>query len=191
MAILAASAMALKEWAVVCRALELGRQIITLRKGGIHERSGVFQTEQEQFWLYPTYEHQRREEIVAEAWPLLAEVESVAASATGTVRCQLYAQVQYAVELRALEQALALRGLHLWTEEVIRQRFAYKRPGLWLLVLRVYRLEQPHTVAELPRYAGCRSWVTLEQPLPTTGAEPVLDEAAFARRLAEIHRRLA
>src|SRR5436309_14463591 len=49
---------ALKEWASVCSALEEGRQIILLRKGGILEAIGGFELEYPQFFLFPTYLHQ-------------------------------------------------------------------------------------------------------------------------------------
>ena len=39
---------ALKEWAVVARALGSGRQTLLLRKGGIHERRGEFEVELDQ-----------------------------------------------------------------------------------------------------------------------------------------------
>ena len=50
---------ALKEWAVAVNALESGKTIMLLRKGGIHERGGRFQVAHEQVLLYPTYEHQQ------------------------------------------------------------------------------------------------------------------------------------
>lgn len=174
---------ALKEWAVVCRALEIGRQIVTLRKGGIHEPNGAFRPEHDEFWLYPTYEHQRREEIVEDAWPLLETVQTCPERVAGQLTLRLYARVVLAQELSNLESALALRGLHIWTEEAIRQRFTYRRPGLSLLALRIYRIPMAHRLPELPRYAGCRSWVKLERPLSTTGAEPVLSDTAFAEKL--------
>jgi hypothetical protein len=34
-------------------------------------------------------------------------------------------------------------------------------------------------LTETPVYHGCKSWVELDQPLPTEGAKPVLDDAAF------------
>src|SRR5687768_3845167 len=40
---------ALKEWATVCTALETGRQILLLRKGGIHETGGQFELEHSRF----------------------------------------------------------------------------------------------------------------------------------------------
>src|SRR5580658_10363220 len=54
---------ALKEWAVVCGALEEGRQIILLRKGGIYESAGEFEIEHRQFLLFPTYLHQNAEMV--------------------------------------------------------------------------------------------------------------------------------
>src|SRR2546425_312716 len=55
----------LKEWAVVCRALETGRQIILLRKGGIYESGGEFELENQEFFLFPTYLHQKAEMLKA------------------------------------------------------------------------------------------------------------------------------
>src|SRR5271154_4893658 len=51
-------AVALKEWATVCRALESGRQILLLRKGGIYEAAGEFELEHRRFLLFPTFLHQ-------------------------------------------------------------------------------------------------------------------------------------
>jgi hypothetical protein len=57
---------ALKEWAVATRALEQGNTVLLLRKGGIHERGGVFTVAQSQVLLYPTYEHQKPHLLKAE-----------------------------------------------------------------------------------------------------------------------------
>ena len=54
---------ALKEWSVVCRALEDGRQVVLLRKGGVLEYRQGFEIKHESFWLYPTLEHQSKEFI--------------------------------------------------------------------------------------------------------------------------------
>src|SRR3954447_24211157 len=58
MALPTSLSVALKEWATVCRALESGRQILLLRKGGIYESGGEFQVENREFLLFPTYVHQ-------------------------------------------------------------------------------------------------------------------------------------
>src|SRR5919205_163866 len=50
---------AFKEWAVTVRALAEGEQLLTLRKGGVHEPSKQFELEHNRFFLYPTFDHQR------------------------------------------------------------------------------------------------------------------------------------
>jgi hypothetical protein len=75
--------------------------------------------------------------------------------------------------------ALLLSHLHCWSEETIRKRFNYRVPGLFLLAVRVHRAPLIHEIAELPTYAGCRSWVELETPLSTEGSTPVLDDESF------------
>src|SRR5687768_8095015 len=67
---------ALKEWAVTCRALREGRQILLLRKGGIEDDCGVFELEHRAFWLQPTYDHQSDDRLKPEYRDLLAEVEA-------------------------------------------------------------------------------------------------------------------
>ena len=52
---------AFKEWAVTVRALAEGEQLVTLRKGGIREENKHFELEHEQFFLYPTFDHQRND----------------------------------------------------------------------------------------------------------------------------------
>lgn len=49
---------ALKEWAIVCRALESGNQILLFRKGGIMEFRNGFELKFKNFFLFPTFEHQ-------------------------------------------------------------------------------------------------------------------------------------
>jgi hypothetical protein len=61
----------------------------------------------------------------------------------------------------------------------VRKRFNYRVPGLHVLVVRVHRAPKVHEIDDLPRYAGCKSWVELEAPLTTEGAMPVLSDADF------------
>ena len=69
-------------------------------------------------------------------------------------------------------------GLHTLNWATVEQRFSYRnRPGLNLLLLRVYRLPVPHQIQNIERYDGCVSWVELEKLLSVTDAEPVLDGA--------------
>ncbi|HVZ81376.1 MAG TPA: DUF1802 family protein, partial [bacterium] len=66
---------ALKEWAVVLKALEEGKQTILLRKGGIAEEGGEFKPEHPEFFLYPTFEHETPAAIKADWRPRLASIE--------------------------------------------------------------------------------------------------------------------
>jgi hypothetical protein len=168
----------LKEWAVICRALAEGRQAQILRKGGIEEPAGTFHLEHRRFWLYPTYVHQQRAGVKPQALPLLEQAEAERPAA-GVVRLAHFAEVAGIYQLHNLAAALAVDRLHLWSEETVRGRFAYRRPGLNVLPVRVYRAAQAVELPEEPSYAGCRSWVDLGRPLPTDGAVPVLSDEAF------------
>jgi hypothetical protein len=169
---------ALKEWAVVCRALAEGRQALVLRKGGIAEKADEFQLEQTRFWLFPTYVHQQQGGIKPEAAPLLEQAEADRPP-TGTVRLSHFAEVVGVYHVHELVPVLLLGHLHSWSEETVRARFAYRRPGLYVLPLRVYRAAEVFELPDTAYYAGCRSWVELERALSTEGATPVLDDEAF------------
>jgi hypothetical protein len=176
---------ALKEWAVVCAALAEGKQALLLRKGGIAEEAGEFQVEQPRFWLYPTYTHQQRAGIKPETLPLLAQVEAERPP-PGVLRISHFAEVTGVYRVRDLVSALVLAHLHCWSEETVRQRFAYRTPGLIVLPVRVFRSRAVIELPETAHYAGCRSWVELEQDLSTDGAVPVLSDEA----MEELHHSL-
>jgi hypothetical protein len=169
---------AFKEWAVICEALGRGEQSLILRKGGIDERDGEFIVNESRFWLYPTFSHQQNDGIIEAARPLLKHVDANRPP-TGILRLQLWAEVKTIYRIREELPALLLSHLHCWSEETVRQRFQYKTPGLYLLVVRVHQAPTVHEIAELPAYEGCRSWVELEKPLPTEGSTPVLDDESF------------
>jgi hypothetical protein len=166
---------AFKEWAIICRALADGRQALILRKGGIAEAGAEFQIEHTRFWLYPTYTHQQRAGIQTEALPLLDQVEADRPPA-GRIRLSHFAEVAGIYHVHHLFAALALSHLHLWSDETVRMRFAYRAPGIYVLPVRVYRAAEVVELAETASYAGCRSWVDLGLELPTAGAIPVLPE---------------
>ncbi len=65
---------ALKEWAVTVQALAQGRQVLLLRKGGIHEEGKDFRVVHPAFLLYPTYEHQREDLLKPAAQPSLKQL---------------------------------------------------------------------------------------------------------------------
>lgn len=178
---------ALKEWAVICRALATGRQALLIRKGGIAESSGEFAVEQRRFWLFPTYVHQQNAGIMPEAAPLLEQAEADPPP-PDTVRLTHFAEAARTYVVRELSDAEKLAGLHCWSPQTVQSRFEYRRPGLSVLAVRVYRAPQVFDLPNTAEYAGCRSWVELDRALPTEGATPVLEERAFAELLRTLDR---
>ncbi len=167
---------ALKEWATVCRAIEAGRQIVLLRKGGIYEAAGEFEVEHRQFLLFPTYLHQNLKMLKPEAHvgfePLAAEPSKIEIRAA--------AKVTGIIELKDRKQMDAIDAEHIWTPALIDMRFNYRPENpLYLLIVRGYRLPKPVAIENTPAYAGCKSWVPLNSPVATAGAEPALPDADY------------
>ncbi len=181
---------ALKEWAVVCQALADGRQTLLIRKGGILEMKRGFQVEHREFWLFPTYVHQRPEDLIPEAQAGLAEAEA-ARPPEGRIALEFCASVSDVVLVSDLERLQGLSGLHILSRNCVASRFHYRnRPGVHVMVLRVYRRPAPVYLQNTPEYDGCVSWVELEQPLETAGCVPVLTDGEFEDRRAEVRARL-
>jgi hypothetical protein len=181
---------ALKEWAVICRALETGRQTLLLRKGGIAEGAGGFRAEHNCFWLYPTQFHQSAEQLAPEFASLLSDVDQLR-TGDGRIVVRSFAIVEQVEYITSLEQALSLRGLHGWSDAVVEQRFNYKKPGLYLFVVRIFAATNSTAVTESATMAGCKSWVQLPAAIAADELTPVMDDALFAQTVAEIQRRLA
>jgi hypothetical protein len=165
---------ALKEWAVICKALAQGRQALLLRNGGIAEQGGEFKVEYRRFWLLPTYTHQQETGIQPAAQDLLRQVEAERPP-TGVMRFTHFADVTGIYVIKDAWLPYMLAHLHIWSEEAVRQRFEYRSPGLFVLSVRVYRSNTPFELPDLPQYQGCHSWVKLAEALPDEG-EPVLSD---------------
>ncbi len=174
---------ALKEWAVVCRALEQGRQTVLLRKGGILEAAGEFEVENRQFLLFPTYLHQNLTMLKpsehAGFESRSAEPEQVLITAAGVVTD--------IARLKSRRQIDAIDDEHVWTPPLIDMRFNYRPTNpLYLLLVRAYRLPHPVPLANTPAYAGCKSWVPLNETVELGATLPVLDDVTYERRRTSI-----
>jgi len=55
-----------------------------------------------------------------------------------------------------------------------------------VLMARVFRLPASESRPERPEYAGCKTWVTLDSPISTEGAAPVLTDEEFAERARQL-----
>ena len=167
---------ALKEWATVCRALEEGRQILLLRKGGIHEAAGEFELEHRRFLLFPTYLHQNAKMLKTAERKGLATMTAEPA----TIRLSAMGEVTDIVPVVSRAVMDSLDDWHIWTPPLIDMRFNYRPENpLYVLLVRVSRLPEPVTIENTPAYAGCKSWVPLESGVSTAGMLTVLDEARY------------
>jgi hypothetical protein len=182
---------ALKEWAIVCQALADGRQTLLIRKGGIHEIREGFEVAHRSFWLFPTYVHQNAADLVATVHDEFRAFHAVQPD-PGTLSIQLYATVEDVVRVTELERLRPLAGQHILSWECVAARFHYRnKPGVHLLLLRVYRRPEPILLSFKQWYDGCVSWVDLDQPLRPDGCRPVLSDAEFSVRVANIQRALS
>ena len=177
---------ALKEWAVLVDAMARGDVIAMVRKGGIREQRAGFQVRHDRFLLYPTYFHEKAAEVAPR---LVGGLEAAHARrpAEGRLRLELVGQVA-AVWPVADESLLpAIGHEHGLAPAAVASRFHYRnRPGVQVVAVRLARLRAPVEVAEVRRYAGCVSWVELDEPVDVSGATPVVAEPEFTRRLAAL-----
>lgn len=173
---------ALKEWAVTVDALLAGETILLIRKGGIRDAKGQFTVQARRVLLLPTYEHQRSDLLK----PAFTQVPA-APEITDTVRFTGWAEITHVV---ALQSPVALERLypwHMWNQAFIEQRLQWQpqRP-LYLLLLRSHRLPQPVSIPQRPEYGGCRSWITLAEPVDISASQPVIKLDAYDAQVAQI-----
>jgi len=177
---------ALKEWAVTVDALAQGRQILLLRKGGIHEEGKDFRVIHPEFLLYPTYEHQREDLLKDENQEQLRRLLSQPYTQE-EIRFSHWAKVEELVEISQQEPVDALSPHYIWTKEYAQSRLHWKPMlPLSIMLMRVYRMEQPVTVPFLPEYRGCTSWVDILSNVDLGRMEPVVSDDDFHRMVDEI-----
>src|SRR5215472_12228896 len=155
------SAAGLKGWAIVCKALEEGRQVILLRKGGIMEYKNGFEVKHSNFFLYPTYEHQSKESLQPD---YADNLDSVLQNTPRDNRNRI-SSCATAIQVMQITDEVVLGRLekyHIWNDRYvnIRMRYNPKKP-MNVVVLRVYKMNNPIEVDIEPELTGCRSWVPI------------------------------
>lgn len=177
---------ALKEWAVAVDALEQGKTIMLLRKGGISERGGRFQVAQKTVLLYPTYEHQQSFLLKPEYADLVTPVTS--GWHPESVRIGSFATVTDIFPVTDENIVNALLPFHIWNEQFISDRLKWKpRQPLYILLLRTYKLAQVQMIPYESAYGGCKSWIDLLQPIAIENSVPVLNDALYNQLTSEIN----
>jgi hypothetical protein len=172
-----------KEWDVVCEALGSGRQALLLRKGGIHEGRAGFSFKHEDFVLFPTRFHAQGEqvrvpyELSGGEWEPGEEVPI-------RYRCEAV----WARTLTDWDVVKRLEGFHVWSEDLVRERFSWGEEGsIHCALVKVSRLVEPWALPYEKKFGGCRTWVEL--PGGVGASDPVQEDEEFAelaRRVEEI-----
>jgi len=172
---------ALREWASVIEALTQGRQIVLLRKGGIADSS--FAVEASRFYLLPTYLHQKEKQFKAADRHFFAATDR-SDSNPDRVPVSIWCEVAATFQVREIDRLLALDPFLIFTAETIHERFRFRPDqAVHVIAVRAFELALPVSVDMRPEYAGCRSWISLEEEIDVSGSKAVLGDSEFAERL--------
>lgn len=145
-------------------ALGRGRQVVLARKGGIADAD--FGLEAREFYLYPTYFHQGESE------------------ARPSVEITHWAEVVRTWSLRDAEMLARLAPHVVLPMSTLETRYRFRPDqALHVIGVRVWSLPRPVTVSFRDEYAGCRSWLSVEDEIDISGSAPVLGESALRERL--------
>jgi hypothetical protein len=175
---------ALKEWAVTVKALEEGRQVLLIRKGGIHEKR--FPIEHQEFLLYPTFDHQNVDLLKPEYHLDLKEVQLMRCP-PGMVKVGSWASVSDVWEVTSEATLQALSPHLMWSHNYAEQRLRWRpTQPLRVVAVRAYRLGEPRILQAREEYGGCLSWLELADEVGLAGLQPALDDAAFEEKLAPV-----
>lgn len=158
---------ALKEWSNVIAALGDGVQVVLIRKGGIADPS--FGVESERFYLYPTFFHQGESEHRP--------------SVTVTHWCE----VVKTWKVNDLELLSGLETHVVMPRETLNARYRFRPDqAVFVIAVRAWELARPVEVHFEESYAGCRSWISLEDEIDVEGSRRVLGEPELQARIEEI-----
>ena len=195
---------ALKEWAIVCNALEDGLQTVLLRKGGIMEYKDGFEVKHDSFFLYPTLEHQSREYLQSNYLEKFDREYTNPINADGQNRISIksWAKVERIIEIFNANELVKINDYHIWNNKYLQLRMNYNSSKpLTVMVIRVYKLLSPLNLEIDPKWSGCKSWIDIQVPaydsLNSSAAinkseliEPVLIDSEFEKISNELEEAL-
>ncbi len=156
---------AVKEWAVICRALITGRQDIILRKGGIVEPGGSFQLLADEFYLFPTFVHQSKDHLIPSAQDLLITIDEDRPP-EGTVEFRHRIHVTESFTICEPDELAALRPRHVWSDAIVTERFHRWEQNLHVMVVTVHPVTPAICIPWEDSYSGCKSWITFDSNKP-------------------------
>jgi hypothetical protein len=163
---------ALKEWSSVIAALARGEQVLLIRKGGIADSN--FGLEATRFYLFPTNFHEG------------------GTSPPATVLITHWCEAVHTWQIRDLPTLYRLEPLVIFDRATLEQRYRFRSDqAVNVIALRTFELPRPVEVRMNERYAGCRSWVSLDEEIDTEGSRPVLSDTELRARIETVDALLA
>ena len=182
---------ALKEWAISAESLAQGRQILLLRKGGLHDEDGGFQLEHDSFYLMPTWFHQERGLVKSAHQDLWGQAPREGDEGPKLAYLRHFAQVVEVWQLQENAESALKEAAHIYSASYLDLRFSYQQEKpLLCAALRLWTLDAPVRYELRAQDLGCKSWVEWEAPL-VCGAKTAVEDEAFARKLQELRDVLA
>ncbi len=158
---------ALKEWASVIAALGRGEQVVLIRKGGIADPK--FGLEAMRFYLFPTNFHEG------------------GAPPTPAIPITHWCEAIYTWEVRDLDVLLRLEPLVVFDRETLETRYRFRQDqAIHVIAVRTFELAQSARVTMNEQYAGCRSWISLDEEIDIDGSRPVLNDAELQAKIESV-----
>ncbi len=175
---------------MACDEMRDGRQTVLIRKGGIREENGVFEMTDREFFLLPTYEHQKSSLLKPDAVKKLEQIQAVSRN-PNEIAIDSYVVVEEILTCISEDKINSIADEFPWNEEYVKMRFDFNPyDPLYVLLLRVYRLPKAVTLPAIKDYDGCKSWVTLERNISLEGMKPVLSDREHVARSEKIRKLL-
>ena len=163
---------ALKEWSSVIAALARGEQVLLIRKGGIADSN--FGLEATRFYLFPTNFHEG------------------GASPAATVPITHWCEAVHTWQIRHLVTLYRLESLVMFDRATLEQRYRFRSDqAVNVIAVRTFALPRPIEVRMNEQYAGCRSWVSLDEEIDTEGSRPILSDTELQARVQAVDALLA
>ena len=158
---------ALKEWASVIDALGSGAQIVLIRKGGLADQS--FGVEAQRFYLFPTNYH------------------DAGGGEPSHVPITHWAEVVKTWQIRDAAMLPRLEALTILDSAAIETRYRFRPDqAINVIAVRAYRLPNRVDVVMKPDYAGCRSWVSIDEEIDLDGSVAALSDDALGAQINAI-----
>jgi len=163
---------ALKEWASVIEALGAGRQVVLIRKGGIADPK--FGLEADRFYMFPTNFHDS------------------GGQPPSAVPITHWCEALKTWEVRDLETLLRLEPLVALDRKTLETRYRFRQDqAIHVIAVRTWALSHPTSIAMTEAYAGCRSWVSLDEEIDIDGSRAVLTADELQSKIDDVASRLS